>query len=49
MIDDSAMFAMLHGNFDQVLMKDTSAWFADQPREEIYKKAIGRGLSVYKP
>jgi penicillin amidase len=45
MITDTAMFAMLHGNFDQVLLKDTSAWFADQPREEIYRKAIDRGLS----
>ena len=35
---------MLHGNFDQVLLKETSVWFADQPREEIYRQAIDRGL-----
>ena len=45
MITDTAMFAVLHGNFDQVLLKDASAWFPDQPREEIYRKAIDRGLS----
>ena len=45
MIAESAMFAMLHGNFDQVLLKETSAWFADQPREQIYRKAIDHGLS----
>jgi penicillin amidase len=44
MIDESAMFAMLHGNFDQVLLKETSAWFTDQPREDIYCRAIERGL-----
>ena len=45
MIDESPMFAMLHGNLDQVLLKKTSAWFADQPRDRIYRKAIDRGLS----
>ena len=45
MIDESPMFAMLHGNLDQVLLKKTSAWFADQPRDRIYRKAIDCGLS----
>jgi penicillin amidase len=45
MITDTSMFAMLHGNFDQVLLKETSAWFADQSREQIYQMAIDRGLS----
>ena len=44
MIDESSMFAMLHGNFDQVLLKETPAWFAGQPREEIYRQAIDHGL-----
>jgi penicillin amidase len=44
MITDTSMFAMLHGNFDQVLLKETSAWFADQSREQIYQMAIDRGL-----
>ena len=45
MMDESAMFAMLHGNFDQVLRKETSIWFGDQTRDEIYRKAIDRGLN----
>ncbi len=45
MIDESGTFAMLHGNFDQILLKEESAWFADLSRDEIYRKAIGRGLS----
>ena len=45
MMDETAMFAMLHGNFDQVLLKETSSWFADQPREEVYRRAIERGLA----
>ena len=44
MIDESSMFAMLHGNFDQVLLKETSAWFGGQPRDEIYRRALERGL-----
>ena len=44
MMDETALFAMLHGNFDQVLLKKNSSWFADQPREEIYRQAIERGL-----
>ena len=45
MINETPLFAMLHGNFDQVLLRRTSAWFGDQPRDEIYKSAIDRGLS----
>jgi len=45
MIDESSMFAMLHGNFDQVLLKETSDWFADKSREKIYSRAIDRGLN----
>ena len=44
MITDTSMFAMLHGNFDQVLLKETSAWFGDRSREQIYQTAIDRGL-----
>ena len=44
MITDTSMFAMLHGNFDQVLLKETSAWYGDRSREQIYQTAIDRGL-----
>jgi penicillin amidase len=44
MITDTSMFAMLHGNFDRVLLKKDSAWFGDRSREQIYQIAIERGL-----
>ena len=44
MITESPMFAMLHGNFDQVLLKEQSAWFGGRSREQIYQMAIDRGL-----
>jgi len=44
MITESPMFAMLHGNFDQVLLKEQSTWFGDRSREQIYQTAIDRGL-----
>ncbi len=45
LMDESALFAMLHGNFDRILLKEDSAWFAELSRDEIYRKAIDRGLS----
>ncbi|MEJ2282290.1 MAG: penicillin acylase family protein [Desulfobacterales bacterium] len=45
MITDTSMSAMLHGNFDQVLLKKESAWFGDRSRKQIYQTAIDRGLS----
>jgi len=44
MITDTSMFAMLHGNFDQVLLKEKSVWFGDRSREQIYQTAIDQGL-----
>ena len=44
MITNTSMFAMLHGNFDRVLLKEESAWFGDRTREQIYQTAIKRGL-----
>ena len=43
-INETPLFAMLHGNFDQVLLRQNSAWFGDRPRDELYKSAIERGL-----
>jgi penicillin amidase len=45
MITDTSMSAMLHGNFDQVLLKKECAWFGDRSRKQIYQTAIDRGLS----
>ena len=44
MISDTSMFAMLHGNFDRVLLEKESAWFGGRSREQIYQTAIDRGL-----
>ena len=44
MITDTSMGAMLHGNFDRVLLKKESAWFGDLSRKQIYQTAIDRGL-----
>jgi penicillin G amidase len=44
MITDTSMFAMLHGNFDRVLLKKESVWFGDRSREQIFQTAIERGL-----
>ncbi|UCE52129.1 MAG: penicillin acylase family protein [Desulfobacterales bacterium] len=43
-ITETPMFAMLHGNFDQVMLKNESAWFGDKTRDEIFQTAIDRGL-----
>lgn len=43
-IFEGSMFAMLHGNFDRVLLEEQSVWFGDLPREEIYARAVARGL-----
>ncbi len=45
MLGETAIFAMIHGNFDRVLLGESSSWFADQPREQIYFRAIERGLA----
>jgi len=44
MITETSMFAMLHGNFDRVLLQETSVWFGNHSREQIYRTAIERGL-----
>ncbi len=41
----TGLFAMLHGNFDRVLLQETSAWFGAQERETVLRKAIAKGLA----
>ena len=43
-IKETPLFAMLHGNFDQVLLRRNSAWFGDRRRDDIFRSAIERGL-----
>ena len=45
MLDETALFSMLHGNFDAVLLSEESAWFSGKPRSELYREAIRRGLA----
>jgi penicillin amidase len=45
MIAETSMFAMLHGNFDRVLLMAESAWFGEKSREEIYRAAIDKALA----
>jgi penicillin amidase len=44
MITETSMFAMLHGNFDRVLLSENSAWFENKTREKIFQSAIEKGL-----
>jgi len=43
-LTETPLFAMTHGNFDAILLSETSAWFDGKPREELYQEAIRRGL-----
>ena len=43
-LDGTSVFNMLHGHFDRILLSETSAWFGDLSREELYAMAIERGL-----
>lgn len=45
-INESTIFPMTHGNFDAVLLSDSSVWFGAKTREELFKEAIQRGLAA---
>lgn len=45
-IEESSLFAMLHGFFDNVLLRRRSRWFGNRPREEIFRIAIERALNM---
>jgi penicillin amidase len=44
-ITETSMFAMLHGNFDRVLLSPESAWFGERSREEMYRGAVDKALA----
>ncbi len=44
-MEETTIFAMLHGNFDAILLKEESAWFNGRSQEEIFRQAIDRGLA----
>jgi penicillin amidase len=43
-IDETALIAGNHGHFDEILLKKESSWFGGKTQDEIYRKAIERGL-----
>ena len=45
-VRETGIFVDFYGNFDNVLTKETSAWFGGKSREQIYRKAIEKGLSA---
>jgi penicillin G amidase len=44
-LSETGVFNDFYGFFDAVLLKKKSKWFGDMSQEEIYKKAIERGLA----
>ena len=39
-LTETLLFAMTSGNFDAILLSESSVWFAGKTREEIFKEAI---------
>jgi penicillin amidase len=48
-MNESTIFPMTSGNFDKILLGESSLWFAGKPREELFKEAITRGLAAPAP
>ncbi|MHB8893681.1 MAG: penicillin acylase family protein [Candidatus Geothermincolia bacterium] len=48
-MDQTIIFSDFTINFDNVLLKEDSAWFAGKPREELLRTAISRGLAKAAP
>lgn len=44
-LEETLLGAILHNNFDRVLLQEESAWFDDLPRVELLAQAIERGLA----
>lgn len=43
-LTETGLFNDFYGFFDEILLKNKSKWFGESSRDEIYKKAIERGL-----
>lgn len=46
LLDNSEIFNMYYGQFDNVLHRETSSWFAGKSREAVYRAAIERALAA---
>ena len=45
LLDNSEIFNMYYGQFDNVLHRETSLWFGGRPRDAVYGDAIERALA----
>jgi penicillin amidase len=44
-VSETPLFALLHGNFDRVLLQPESAWFKGESRQSLLRRALERGLA----
>ena len=44
--NQSGIFIDFYANFDNVLLSQSSSWFLDKERDEIYKSAINIALEI---
>ncbi len=43
---ETGLLVDFYGNFDNVLLKENSPWFEDKTRDELFKKAVEKGLQT---
>jgi penicillin G amidase len=43
---EGSVFVDFYANFDRVLLAETSAWFGDRSREELYREAAAKALEL---
>ncbi len=46
LLTETAVFAEYYANFDTILFKTKSAWFGNEKREDLFRKAIREGLDT---
>ena len=44
LMGETAIFADFYWNFDRVLLSETSVWFGDETRDQIFLRVLGRSL-----
>lgn len=45
LLNETGVFNDYYGNFDNILLKNTSSWFNGRKKEDIFKQAVREGLS----
>ena len=45
-LTETSVFHDYYENFDNILVRDTSAWFDGKSREDLYRQALAEGLKV---